>query len=347
MRFRSTAVAALAVAASLALTACSKPTSTVNADITPDGPPVTLNLVGYAVPEAAHTAVAAEWAKTSAGVNVTFKTSYGASGDQSRAVVNGLAADIVHFSVESDVTRLVDAGLVAPTWKDNPTKGILSSSVVVIGVRKGNPKNIQGWDDLVKPGIGIVTANPASSGAARWNALAAWGQVIANGGTEEQAYEFVSKLYNNAVALPGSGRDTTTAFLGGAGDVFLTYENEAILANQSGEDIDWIYPDTTLRIENPAAVTVNAPPKAQAYLDFALSPAGQRAFAQKGFRPVVSGVDITGITGVKDPSNPFPEIKKLLTVDDDFGGWAALTKKFFDSKTGIIVQIIAATGKAQ
>jgi sulfate/thiosulfate-binding protein len=348
MRFRSKAVVAVVLAAGLALTACSKPGGTnPNAAVTPDGPPVTLNLIGYSVAEAANSAAAAEWAKTSAGVNVTFKTSYGASGDQSRAVQSGLAADVVHFSVESDVTRLVDAGLVEKGWNSGPTKGIISSSIVVFAVRPGNPKNIHTWDDLAKPGIGIVTPNPASSGAARWNALAAWGQVIAAGGTEDQAKEFVTKLYNNAVALPSSGRDATTAFLGGTGDVFLTYENEAILAKQSGEDIDWVYPDTTLLIENPAAVTKTAPAKAQKYLDFVLTPAGQRAFALKGFRPVVSGVDTSGVSGAKDAANPFPTPKKLLTVANDFGSWSALSKKFFDANTGIIVAIIAATGKAK
>jgi sulfate transport system substrate-binding protein len=252
----------------------------------------------------------------------------------------------VHFSVESDITRLVP-DLVDPRWNSGPTKGIISSSLVVFVVRPGNPKNIHGWDDLIKPGIGIVTPNPASSGSARWNALAAWGQVIAAGGTEDQAKDFVTKLYANAVALPASGRDATTAFLGGTGDVYLTYENEAILAKQSGEDLDWVYPDTTLLIENPAAVLKTADPKAQAYLNFVLTPAGQRAFALKGYRPVISGVDTSGIPGVPDPTNPFPTPKKLLTIANDFGGdWAALSKKFFDADTGIVVQIIAGTGKS-
>ena len=346
MRFRIRATAVLALTAALALTACTKPgpatTDTVT-DTTTAGPPVTLNLVGYAVPEAGHKAAAEAWAKLNEGSNVTFKTSYGASGDQSRAVQNGLAADIVHFSVQSDITRLVPA-IVDPNWNAGPTKGIITSSIVVFGVRKGNPKNIKTWDDLARPGIGIVTPNPASSGAARWNALAAWGQVIAAGGTEDQAKDFVTKLYKNAVSLPSSGRDATTAFLGGTGDVFLTYENEAILAKQSGEDLDWVYPDTTLLIENPAAVTRTADPKATAYLNFVLTTAGQRAFALKGFRPVVTGVDTSGIPGVRDPADPFPTPKKLLTVAKDFGDWDTLSKKFFDATNGIVVKIIAETG---
>lgn len=151
-----------------------------------------------------------------------FETSYGASGDQSRAVEAGLEADYVHFSVSSDVTRLVDAGLVASTWDDGDNKGVVSTSVVVFAVRKGNPLGIvDSWDDLIKPGVEIVTPNPASSGAARWNALAAWGQVIEAGGTEAEADEYVTDLFANVVSLPNSGRDATTAFLGGTGNVLL------------------------------------------------------------------------------------------------------------------------------
>jgi sulfate transport system substrate-binding protein len=304
---------------------------------------VTLNIVGFAVPEAANKAIAAEWNKTDAGRGVRFQTSYGASGDQSRAVVAGLKADYVHFSVSSDVTRLVDANLVDPGWNTGPNKGIVSSSVVVLAVRAGNPKNIQGWDDLIKPGIGIVTPNPASSGAARWNALAAWGHIAANGGTDAQAQDFVTKLFANVV----SRRDATTAFLGGTGDVLLAYENEAILATQNGEELDWVLPATTILIENPGAVTKNAHPKAKEWLDFVLSPAGQRQFALKGFRPIGAGVDASGVEGARDPANPFPAPTRLLTVDQDFESWSALSDKFFDEENGIIVKIIAASGKAQ
>ncbi|MFB9178077.1 sulfate ABC transporter substrate-binding protein [Dactylosporangium sucinum] len=308
---------------------------------------MTLNIVGYAVPEAANKAIAAEWNKTPAGKGVKFQTSYGASGDQSRAVVAGLKADYVHFSVSSDVTRLVDAGLVEKDWNAGPNKGIVSSSVVVLAVRKGNPKNIKGWDDLIKPGIGIVTPNPASSGAARWNALAAWGHIASNGGTDAQATEYLTKLFANVVSLPNSGRDATTAFLGGTGDVLLAYENEAILARQSGEQLDWVLPDTTILIENPGAVLKNANPKAKEWLDFVLSKDGQRQFALKGFRPIIDGVDTKGVEGAVDPNDPFPTPKKLLTVEKDFTSWSALSKKFFDEKEGIVVKIIAASGKAK
>lgn len=308
---------------------------------------VELSIVGFAVPEAANKAIAAAWAKTPEGKGVTFKTSYGASGDQSRAVVSGLKADYVHLSVASDVTRLVDAGLVEPTWDDGPTKGVVSSSIVVFAVRKGNPKGIRTWDDLVKPGVGIVTPNPASSGAARWNALAAYGQAIAAGKTEQQATDYLTSFFANVVSLPNSGRDATTGFLGGTGDVLMAYENEAILAHQSGEQFDYLIPDTTMLIENPGAVLKTAPPKAQAWLDFVLSPAGQKEFAGKGFRPVISGVDVDEVEGANDPDEPFPTPKRLLTVAKDFESWSALSTKFFNEQSGVVTKIIAASGKSQ
>src|SRR5262245_5163041 len=197
------ATAALALALGLTLAACGGGSDDDASGGTAGGggSNTTLHIVGFAVPEAANKAIAAEWNKTDAGKGVKFQTSYGASGDQSRAVVNGLEADYVHFSVSSDVTRLVDAGLVDASWNQGSNKGIVSSSVVVLAVREGNPKGIKDWDDLIKPGVEIVTPNPASSGAARWNALAAWGHISANGGTDAEATDFVTKLFGNVVSL--------------------------------------------------------------------------------------------------------------------------------------------------
>src|SRR5690554_1202466 len=269
--------AALAV---LALPACAATTATGQ------GGGETIHIVGFAVPEAANKNIQAEFATTEAGKGVQFSTSYGASGDQSRAVVAGLDADYVHLSVATDVDRLVGAELVDEAWDDGPNKGIVSTSVVVLGVREGNPKNIQGWDDLAQPGIGIVTANPASSGAARWNALAAWGHITENGGSEEEATEFLDDVFANVVSLANSGRDATQAFLGGAGDVLLAYENEAILAAQKGQGFEFVIPETTLLIENPGAILTGAAPVASEWLDFVLGPEGQKQFALTGFRPV-------------------------------------------------------------
>lgn len=307
----------------------------------------TINIVGFAVPEAANVAIGEAFAETPEGEGVEFETSYGASGDQSRAVAEGLDADYVHFSIPPDVTRLVDAGLVAEDWDTGPTNGIVSNSVVVFAVRAGNPEGIEDWDDLIQPGVEIVTPNPASSGAARWNALAAYGQVIEDGGTPEEADAYLQAFFDNVVSLPSSGRDATTAFLGGTGDVLMAYENEAILAHQNGEDFDYVIPETTLLIENPGAVTLDAPPIAQDWLDFVLSTDGQLEFAKKGFRPVIDGVEFGEVDGANDPSDPFPEITNLLTVDEDFGGWDEASDTFFDEENGSVTLIVADTGLSE
>ncbi|HKY15783.1 MAG TPA: sulfate ABC transporter substrate-binding protein [Microthrixaceae bacterium] len=345
MNHRLRASLAVLLAGLVVLSACGDDDDASSSESS-GGEPETIHLVGFAVPEAANKAIADEWAKTDDGKDVEFVTSYGASGDQSRAVADGLEADYVHFSVASDVTRLVDEGLVAEDWDQNETNGVVSSSIVVFAVRKGNPKNIETWDDLVEPGVQIVTPNPASSGAARWNALAAYGQVIEGGGTEAEAEEYLTKFFGNVVALPGSGRDATTAFLGGTGDVLMAYENEAILAHQNGEEFDYIIPETTMLIENPGAVLEEATPKASAWLDFVLSEDGQKQFALKGFRPVIEGVEYGEVEGANDPSNPYPPVTNLLTVADDFESWDALSEKFFDEENGIVTKIIAASGKA-
>ena len=220
----------------------------------------------------------------------------------------------MHFSITPDVTRLVDEGIVAKDWNAGPNKGIVTDSVVVLVVREGNPKNIKGWDDLAKEGVGIVTPNPGSSGAARWNILAAWQHIIAGGGSEDDAKAYLAKVFANVKALPGSGRDATTAFQGGTGDVLISYENEAILARQNGEKIDYVVPDDTLKIENPAAVTENADPKAKAFLDFVLTKEGQEQYVSKGFRPLesVEGVDGRHRQGRQRPGEPVPDAEEAV-----------------------------------
>ena len=306
---------------------------------------VDLSLVGFAVPKAANNAIQAAFAETPEGAGTTWTESYGASGDQSRAVVAGLEADYVHFSLEGDVTRLVKEGLVAENWNAGPTKGIVSDSVVVLVVRPGNPKGITGWADLAEPGIGIVTPNPGSSGSARWNILAAYGHVLVGGGTEDEANAYLTSFFENTVALPGSGRDATTAFLAGTGDVLISYENEAILARQQGQELDYIVPDETLLIENPGAVLIDAEPRATTWLNFVLSPAGQAEFVKKGFRPVIDGVDGIEVEGANDPSDPFPTPANLFTIADLFGGWSAAGDKYFNEDTGLVTKIQQETGK--
>jgi sulfate transport system substrate-binding protein len=336
---RTKMLAAVGAAALLGLTACGGGADAGSGDSKQ------IDLVGFSILEAANQPLIDAFEKTPEGKGVTFKTSYGASGDQSRAVEGGLGADVVHFSLESDVTRLVDAGLVDKDWNTGPTKGILTQSVVAIVVRKGNPKHIKGWDDLVKPGVDIVTPNPGSSGSARWNVLAAYGHTLATGGTEAQAKDYLTKFFQHTVALPSSGRDATTAFAGGTGDALISYENEAILARQKGEDFDYIIPDQTLLIENPGAVTKDAPPVAQKWLDFQISKEGQKSYASFGFRPLVD-IGNVQVKGANDPSNPFPQPKKLLTIEKDFGGWDSAATKFFDENNGLVTKIQAETGKS-
>ncbi|MCD9155282.1 sulfate ABC transporter substrate-binding protein [Aeromicrobium duanguangcaii] len=307
-----------------------------------------LDLVGFAVPKAGNNAAQKAFAATDAGDGVTWKESYGASGDQSRAVAGGLPADYVHFSVTPDVTRLVEKGLVAEDWNAGANQGIVTDSVVVLVVREGNPKKITGWDDLVKPGVGIVTPNPGSSGAARWNVLAAWQHVIGAGGSQADAEKFLGKLFANVKALPGSGRDATTAFQGGTGDVLISYENEAILARQLGEKIDYVVPEDTLLIENPAAVTKDADPAAKKFLEFVLTPEGQKEYVSKGFRPLssIEGVEVGEVEGANDPANPFPTPKKLFTIEGDLGGWEKINAEYFDEDKGIITKLLAESGKS-
>ncbi len=303
-----------------------------------------LALIGYSVLQEANQGVIAGFQDTDAGKDVSFKESYGASGDQSRAVEAGQDASLVHFSLEPDVTRLVDAGIVADDWKDNDTKGICTTSVVSMVVRTGNPKGIDSWDDLTKPGIGIITPNPASSGSAKWNLLAAYGSVLADGGSEDDAADYMSDFFKNVAALPDSGRDATTAFEGGNGDVLLSYENEAILAKQGGADFDYVVPDTTLLIENPCAVTEDAPAAAQDFLDFQKSDEGQKLYAETGYRPL-NPIDGLEVEGANDPADAFPEPGTLQTIDGDFGGWADANTKFFDENDGILTKIQAEAGQ--
>jgi sulfate transport system substrate-binding protein len=328
--------ATLTVAGVLALTGCGGDSDASDK--------TTLNIVGYSVLEQANKGVISAFEKTDAGKDVTFKESYGASGDQSRAVAAGAKASEVHLSLEPDVTRLVDAGLVAEDWKDNDTKGICTNSVVVFVVQKGNPKGIESWDDLVQPGVGIVTPNPASSGSAKWNLLAAYGAAKDETGSDEGAHEYMKKFFANVAALPDSGRDATTAFTSGTGDVLLSYENEAILARQSGQDFDYIIPDTTLSIDNACALLKDAPKAAEDFLAFQKSEAGQKLYAETGYRPLV---DVPGleVDGANDPSNPYPAPGKLLTIDGDFGGWADANSTYFDEDNGILTKIQAEAGQ--
>ncbi len=294
-------------------------------------------IVAYSVPKPAYDLLTKAFQATPEGKGVTFTASYGASGTQSTAVSSGQKADYVAFSVTPDLTKLVPS-LVSADWNSGPTKGLVSDSVVVITVRKGNPKNITGWDDLIKPGIKIVTPDPASSGSAKWNILAAYTHVLEEGGTEAQAQAYLKSFFGNVVSKPSSGADATSTFLNGTGDVLISYEDEAIDARQAGQSLDYIIPKESMLIENPAAVTASASPAATAFLNYVESAAGQAVFASAGFRPVLPGVAAGTVKGANDPSNPFPTVQKLETITD-LGGWTAVNAKYFDKTNGIVTKI--------
>jgi len=287
-------------------------------------------VVGYSTPQSVYEeGLEPAFEKTSNGSGASFTNSFGASGDQSRAVAAGQPADLVHFSVGSDMTRLVEEGQVASNWEDNKYKGIGQDSVVVLAVKKGNPDGIKSFDDLLTKDVSVVTPNPFSSGSARWNIMAIYGSQIEQGKSEAQALEAVKTVLEKTQAQPGSGRDAMTAFTQGQGDVLLTYENEAIKAEEAGEDVEYVIPEDTIKIETPIAVTKEASPQAKQFLEFIWSEAGQKIWAENGYRPVDPKL--------VDPKK-FPTPKGLFTIAK-FGGWEKVKEQFFEEKTGSITNI--------
>jgi len=330
-RRTGTALLAAAAATALALTGCSSSSDASSGS--------KLSLVAYSVPKPAYEALTQAFDGTDKGKGVSWASSYGASGTQSAAVSNGQKADYVAFSLEPDLTKLVPK-FVDENWKSGPTKGLVSKSVVVIAVRKGNPLHITGWNDLTKAGVKIVTPDPGSSGSAKWNILAAYSHVLAEGGTEAQAQDYLKAFFAHVVSKPASGANATSTFLNGTGDVLISYENEAIAARQKEQKLDYIVPAESILIENPAAVTKSAPQAAKDFLAFVQSTDGQKIFASKGYRPALDGVTVGSVAGANDPANPFPAVAKLQTIAD-LGGWSAVNKKYFDKETGIVTKIAA------
>ena len=327
-----TVVALVLASTAVVATACSSSTAS-----SAGGGDVTLNLVAYSTPAPAYAKLIAAFQKTAAGEHVKFTQSYGASGDQSNAVANGQAADVVEFSLETDMTKLVKKNLVADDWNAGRYHGFVTDSVVVFVVRKGNPKDIKDWPDLVKSGIKVLTPNPFSSGSARWNILGAYGAAKKAGDSDQQAGDYLTSLFKNVPVQDASGAKALTDFTSGTGDVLISYENEAIYAQQKKQSVDYVVPNDTLLIENPIAVTTTTkhPQQAEAFLDFLYSKAGQQIFADTGYRPVVQGV--TPKTGA------FPTPSGLFTIGD-LGGWHAATTKFFDPTNGVLTKIEKSLG---
>jgi sulfate/thiosulfate-binding protein len=321
MKGRANSVAALLVAAALLASGCGGGS----------GGGDRLTLVAYSTPREAYEQLIPAFQRTEAGKGVRFSQSYGASGDQSRAVQNGLAADVVSFSLAPDMTRLVDAGPVARDWDADRHKGMITNSVVVFVVRKGNPKNIRTWDDLVKPGVEVIEPNPFTSGGARWNIMAAYGAQLKAGRTPGQAAAYLQELFRHVPVQDKSAREALQTFVGGKGDVLLAYENEAINARQKEQPVDYLVPDTTILIENPIAVAAGSKHAgaATAFVDFLRSEPAQRIYAQRGYRPV-------------DPAAAaaagFPRPPGLFTIRD-LGGWPEVSKRFFDKQAGLVADI--------
>lgn len=289
-----------------------------------------IGVVGYSTPQSVYEkALEPGFQKTAAGSGVSFSNSFGASGDQSRAVAAGQPASVVHFSQAGDMTRLVEAGLVSKEWEKQPHNGIAEDSVVVLVVRKGNPKGIHSFDDLLSKDVSIVTPNPFSSGSARWNVMAVYGSQIEQGKDPAQALETVKTVLSKTKVQPGSGRDAMTAFAQGEGDVLLSYENEAIAAEKAGEAVEYVVPDNTILIQTPIAVTKGAPPAAQRFLEYVWSDAGQENWAENGYRPVNPKL--------VDPKR-FPTPKGIFTIER-FGGWSKVNEQFFDETTGSVAKI--------
>ncbi len=335
-------------------------------------PPITITLAGYAVPREAYDEIIPLFQRfwqEQTGQQVTVLESYQASGAQSRAIAGGFEADVAALSIEPDITRLVDAGLVNEDWKDNAFNGIATDSLVVFAVRPGNPLGIQDWADVAAGGVEVITPDPATSGGAQWNILGGYGAALRGNVPgyegEEGASEFLRALASNIGVLDRDGRESFLTFERGIGDVALTYENEVYAGWLAGGVYELIYPTSTIRIENPVAVIdtyVDAHGTrevAEAFVNFLWSEDAQRIFANHGFRPVnpivraelgilETDAEATAeaVAPAAEPSsiehNPlivFPPVTDEFLVTD-LGGWPEVRSTIFGD-SGLFTRIIA------
>ncbi|OBH90644.1 sulfate ABC transporter substrate-binding protein [Mycobacterium sp. E2733] len=336
-RWRPLTTLALIVAV---ISGCGGGASDVVGGSGPTNARTSITLVAYSVPEPGWSKVIPAFNAAEEGRGVRVIASYGASGDQSRGVVDGKPADVVNFSVEPDITRLVKAGKVSKDWNTDATKGIPFGSVVTLVVRKGNPKNIKDWDDLLRPGVEVITPSPLSSGSAKWNLLAPYAVKSEGGGNTQAGVDFISKLVHEHVKLrPASGREATDVFVQGSGDVLISYENEAIATERAGKPVEHINPPQTFKIDNPVAVVTTSPhlDAAVAFKNFQYTATAQKVWGQAGFRPVDPAV-------AAEFGDQFPVPAKLWTIAD-LGGWSAVDPQLFDKTTGSITKIYTqATG---
>ena len=312
-----------------------------------DGDSITLTLGAYTTPREAYGEIIplfqAAW-KEKTGQTVTFEESYLASGAQSRAVVEGFEADVVALSLEADIKRIVDAELITHDWQSKPYNGIVSTSVVAFAVRAGNPKAISDWGDLAKSGVEVLTPNPKTSGGAMWNILGLYGAAQRGFVTDvakddpAAAQDFLLRVLNNVTVMDKGARESITNFEQGVGDVAITYENEVLVGQQSGQDYELVLPSSSILIENPVAVVDSYVEKhgtrevAEAFVDFLFTPEVQTIFAKHGLRspdPAVAAATAAD----------YPALTDLFTVAE-FGGWVEATPTFFGEE-GIYSQTVA------
>lgn len=284
-----------------------------------------------------------QW-KAQTGQDITFEESYLGSGAQSRAIVEGFDADIAALSLEADVNRIADAGLITHDWKAVGTGGMVSRSIVVFAVRPGNPKGIKDWADLAKPGVEILTPNPKTSGGAQWNIMALYGAAIRGQvdgvakGDEAAAQEFMKSVLKNVSVMDKGARESITNFENGVGDVAITYENEVIVAKQAGKEMDMVTPRSSILIENPVALIDSYVDKhgnraaVEAFIKFLWTPEAQKIFAEYGLRSVDENV-------AKETAQQYPPLPDQFTIAE-FGGWQQVTPKFF-ADDGLYSKVIA------
>lgn len=307
---------------------------------------VTLILGAYTTPREAYGKIIPlfqKYWKDKTGQQVEFQESYLGSGAQSRAIVEGFEADIAALSLEADITRIEKAGLITHAWKSKGAGGMVSDSIVVIAVRKGNPKGIKDWKDLTQPGLNILTPDPKTSGGAQWNVMAMWGAAergFVDGyaqGDDAAARELLKGIFKNVSVLDKGARESITNFEKGVGDVAITYENEVLVGQKGGQDYEYVIPRSTILIENPVAVIDTYVDKhgtravAEAFRDFLFTREAQQVFAEYGLRSVDPAV-------AEETKAQYPEVQDLFKIGD-VGGWGKVTTKFFGDD-GIYTKLI-------
>jgi sulfate transport system substrate-binding protein len=335
----------LLIALLVSLTACTQAGGSGSTQVGDNA--ITLTLGAYTTPREAYGQIISlfqeQWQQKS-GQKIVFEESYLGSGAQSRAIVEGFEADVAALSLEADITRIEKAGHITHNWKDTPTKGMVSTSIVVLGVRKGNPKDIQDWADLAQPGLEILTPNPQTSGGAQWNILALYGAARRGfvegvpAGNEAAAQDFLEAVLKNVTVMDKSARDSITNYEKGVGDVVITYENEILVGQKSDQDYDYIIPRSTILIENPVAIIDANVDKhgtreaAEAFVNFLHTLKAQEIFAEYGLRSIDPDV-------VKATADRYPPVEDLFTIEE-FGGWSEATPAFFGDE-GIFIRAIA------